>query len=530
MHSIRINRNTGSGQTAGNRRRTLLIAGAAALFLLLCYLGLSIYFQKHFVFRTTINGVGVSGASEERVKEKITEQIDGYTLELEERGGGQETIAGADIAMRPVFDDTIADWLKQQNGFAWPYYLFHPSEYEAPTMVEYDDAALEAALGALDCMDEERWTESEDARILEYTAEGYEIAEAVYGTRPDVETVGEKVREALEGLEPELDMEKAGCYVEPEVTEEDEVFTEALETLNRYTGFCITYEGPEEPMVLDGETISQWLSVDEEYHVVVDSDAMGDFVKTLARKYNTVFGNRQLDTSYGQTITIYGGNYGWWIDNGAEKEMILEDMKIGEDVSREPVYIQKANSYGEQDYGDTYVEINLTAQHLFFYKDGKLLVESDFVSGNVAKNHATPTGSFRLTYKTRDATLRGEDYASDVSFWMPFNGDVGMHDAGWRNTFGGDIYKTGGSHGCINLPYSAAQTIYENIEAGDPVLVYELPGTEPVSPQEPAAPQEPIAPQEPVAPQEQVAPQEPALLQEPVVLQEPETGESQAEE
>lgn len=124
------------------------------------------------------------------------------------------------------------------------------------------------------------------------------------------------------------------------------------------------------------------------------------------------------------------------------------------------------------------MEINLTAQHLFFYKNGSLVVESDFVSGNLAKNHGTPSGSFGVTYKAKDAVLRGEDYESPVSFWMPFNGGVGMHDASWRSTFGGTIYKRSGSHGCINLPYSAAKTIYENIEAGYPVLVYELPGTE----------------------------------------------------
>ncbi|MFR8861258.1 MAG: L,D-transpeptidase [Coprococcus eutactus] len=169
-------------------------------------------------------------------------------------------------------------------------------------------------------------------------------------------------------------------------------------------------------------------------------------------------------------MTIYGGNYGWWVDNAAEKEMILEDLKAGKDVTRRRFIPRRLTSHGENDYGNTYVEINLTAlQHLFFYKNGSLVVESDFVSGNLAKNHGTPSSSLGVTYKAKDAVLRGEDYESPVSFWMPFNGGVGMHDASWRSTFGGTIYKSG-SHGCINLPYSAAKTIYENIEAGYPVL------------------------------------------------------------
>lgn len=58
-----------------------------------------------------------------------------------------------------------------------------------------------------------------------------------------------------------------------------------------------------------------------------------------------------------------------------EVEQILADLKAGKDVEREPVYLTTANSHGEHDYGDSYVEINLTNQHLFLYKDGKLVVE-----------------------------------------------------------------------------------------------------------------------------------------------------------
>ena len=83
-----------------------------------------------------------------------------------------------------------------------------------------------------------------------------------------------------------------------------------------------------------------------------------------------------------------------------------------------------------------------------------------------------------LYYKERDKTLRGEDYATPVSYWMPFNGGVGFHDATWRRDFGGNYYKKNGSHGCVNMPFDAAKTLFENIEAGCAVLVYHLPGSE----------------------------------------------------
>lgn len=462
-----------------SRKKLLCVIGIPVGILVVIYLVLALFFQSHFAFRTTINNVGVSASSTSGVEKKITKQASRYEMKLVEREDKTESINGTDIDMEPVFDKQVKELLKKQNGFAWPYYLISPRKYEVETMISFDEEKLKDVLDNLSCMDEGKWTDSENAQIKDYTKDGYEVQPEVYGTKIDKDAFTEKIKEALDKMQPEFDLSGEGCYEDPKVKEEDDVFQDALDTLNKYTQMKITYQAEgRDDVVLDGETISTWLSVDDDFNVSVDDEALSSYVKAMAKNYNTAYGNRTLDTSYGQTVTIYGGNYGWWVDNAAEKEMILEDLKAGKDVKREPVYSQTANSHGENDYGNTYVEINLTAQHLFFYKNGSLVVESDFVSGNLAKNHGTPSGSFGVTYKAKDAVLRGEDYESPVSFWIPFNGGVGMHDASWRSTFGGTIYKRSGSHGCINLPYSAAKTIYENIEAGYPVLVYELPGTE----------------------------------------------------
>lgn len=127
-----------------------------------------------------------------------------------------------------------------------------------------------------------------------------------------------------------------------------------------------------------------------------------------------------------------GGDYGWWMNYDKEAEELEAMIEKGESGERTPVYYQTAASYGTPDYGTTYVEINLTAQHLFFYQDGKLMMESDFVSGNSAKGYDTPAGVYSITYKQRDATLTGENYQTPVSYWMPFNKNIGMHDANWR--------------------------------------------------------------------------------------------------
>ncbi|NLJ40508.1 MAG: L,D-transpeptidase, partial [Clostridiales bacterium] len=165
-------------------------------------------------------------------------------------------------------------------------------------------------------------------------------------------------------------------------------------------------------------------------------------------------------------------DYGWWLNRPAEVSELIELIIAGEQVKKEPVYHQRAQQYGEDDIGDTYVEVNLTAQHLFFYKEGKLILDTDFVSGNLSKNYGTPTGTFGIQYKERNATLRGEDYTTPVDYWMPFYRGVGFHDASWRKEFGKDIYKTRGSHGCINMPPKKARIMYENISPGVAVIVY----------------------------------------------------------
>ena len=117
-----------------------------------------------------------------------------------------------------------------------------------------------------------------------------------------------------------------------------------------------------------------------------------------------------------------------------------------------------------------FVEVDISDQIVQMYKDSKLLLSTATVTGNPW----TPTneGYFAVTYKEFDTYLVGPGYRSHVDYWMPFDGDIGLHDASWRSTFGGDIYLSNGSHGCVNLPNAAAGTIYDNVEAGTKVLVH----------------------------------------------------------
>ena len=120
----------------------------------------------------------------------------------------------------------------------------------------------------------------------------------------------------------------------------------------------------------------------------------------------------------------------------------------------------------------TYIEVSIAQQHMWFYKDGKLMLDTDVVTGNADGECDTPTGNFSVESMARDTTLTGPGYSSFVNYWMGFYGGCGIHDASWRSSFGGDIYRGNGSHGCVNTPYEKVKKIYENVEYGTPVYVY----------------------------------------------------------
>ncbi len=468
-----------SGDHRNRRRKCLLIAGVIVVALVAAYLIVSLIFQSRFLPGTTVNGIACGGKTVEQTEEILKQETETYVLTLVERGETTEEITGTDIGLEIDFGEELDQLLDQQNGFKWPDAFSNGEELQAEQLISCDEEALQEVLSELSCMDESGMTDSEDAKLSDYIeGTGYEIVEAVYGTRIQTDVFQAAAEEAVTNLQAELNLEEAGCYVDPEYTEDSAELQTMLETANRYVGTTVTYEFGNSSEMVEGSLISQWLVFGDDMSVTLDTEKMTEYISGLASSYNTAGQSRTLVTSYGTTVTVPSGNYGWKIDQDATLTALTGYLEAGEDFTGDVEYSQTAASHDGQDYGNTYVEINLTAQHLWFYKNGTLVVESDLVSGSVAAGNATPTGSYRISYKQKDAVLRGQGYASPVSFWMPFNGGIGLHDASWRSKFGGTIYKTSGSHGCINLPYSAAKTIYENISAGDAVLVYTLSGTE----------------------------------------------------
>lgn len=123
-----------------------------------------------------------------------------------------------------------------------------------------------------------------------------------------------------------------------------------------------------------------------------------------------------------------------------------------------------------KELGDTFVEVDISEQNLYLYVDDELYLTADVVTGKKNK-YDTRLGCNPIYAKQTDRYLKGDDYNVHVDFWLPFDKGQGLHDASWRKTFDDDDYLNG-SHGCVNMKYADAKTVYENVSVGTKVLVH----------------------------------------------------------
>ena len=266
-------------------------------------------------------------------------------------------------------------------------------------------------------------------------------------------------------------------YISPAVTATEDMenkVTSLNSQLKKYRSTTVTYTFGSETVVLDADTISSWLKAEGET-LTLDEDAIKTYISDLANKYNTIYVSRTFHTSTGTDVTIEGNEYGYRIDQDGEYAQLVEDLKSGTAVTRDPVYSKTGyQRNGTDDLAGSYIEVSLDAQHLWLYKDGKLVTETDIVSGKPVKGRETYRGAWPIAYKASPFNLTSAEYGYDVkvNYWMPFVYGQGLHDASWQSSFGGNRYKTNGSHGCINLPKDQAALIYETIDAGYPIIIY----------------------------------------------------------
>lgn len=336
-----------------------------------------------------------------------------------------------------------------------------------------DTEKVKSFLQEIPELQEAKMVQPQDAYII-WNEENFVIEEETLGNVIDFQEALKLVIKSIKEDEKQINFTNI-TDIMPSIFSED--LQSELDELNSVINSSITFELSDGSTVTLGfETIKTWLYQEENGKYGFDTEnGIAKFVQELAAAVNTANSNMQFPaTNLEEPVTI---SIPAEIRAQLEIEKEIAEIKnlLGnsEAVCIKPIYDRELLS----EMLDNYIEIDLSRQSVWAYTNGSLLVEALCVTGNVQEGYNTPTGVFFLIEKARNVDLKGYNkdgsmYSSFVNYWMRFYRGYGLHDALWRSNFGGNIYLTNGSHGCINLPFEKAEQIYAVIDSTMPIIIY----------------------------------------------------------
>ncbi len=476
-----------------------IILLTVVVLLAVVYAGGYIYFSGHFYPDVAINGVLASNMSKEQTKQKLDDFYTNYTLTMDTIDGKQVSINGKDISMQITLRDEMDNCIRQQQPYLWFVNMFGHHDYTVGADAVWDEKALDAQYDSMKILDKKLMAAPKDAYVGVEDGK-FKIVKEVLGSTIDTAAFKKAVENSLSTVQSALNLKEAGCYKLPAVYEADEELQAEYEAKSAYEKSVIKLK-------LDDLTLEPGMEL---YNTVlekkgenyqVSKNLVKKYVESLAKEYDTMETERTFTTSFSsKKVKVFGSAFGYKMNQQETTDALYKALNAGKSATVEAVFESKGYTLqGENDIGKTYVEVNLSEQRVIAYKNGKKIAEGDCVSGKEATGDGTCIGLYAIQDKKSPTVLRGErvqvtkyvtkkkkgkkvkvkqtsseyEYESPVTFWLQFNGGIGLHDAaGWRSQYGGSIYYYSGSHGCVNLPYDLAETIYNNFEIGDPVVVY----------------------------------------------------------
>lgn len=464
--------------------KKLLIAASCVGLLAAAYLGVGIFFRSHFVPNSRVNGIDSFGKTAQQMADLLADREKAYHMVIKTADGATEQVITPDMVdlSSNLQPGDMSRLLANQQAFLWPRYLLGDKLEQKTSGWKLNRDKLNALVDALPEVSRTDLVQTKNADLVyDQQQKSYLVQEEVYGNNIDTDRFKDALADAIVNLQEEISL--ADYAVQPTLKADDSRLKELIGKMNQIAQMKITLKIGGDQETVPQEKIISWIGIDENANMVVHDEAIRAYVGELAGKYDTVGKNRSFHTSYGAVVNISSGDYGRKVDQEAEFNALRENLTDGRDLTRDLNFSQKAAGGAGDDIGSSYVEVNLTAQHLFVYKDGRKVVDTAVTTGKPVNHHQTNVGIFRVKSHEANRTLRGRNddgssYASPVKYWMPFDGGIGLHDAPWKSNYGGKNYLTNGSHGCVNLPPSVAGSVFANVSVGMPVVVYNLPGTE----------------------------------------------------
>ncbi len=422
-----------------------------------------------------INGVPVFDMSYEKAVKEVTGEWNAEDILV--IGEMDEPLATfTDIECTYDIEDRVAN-LKRNHKIlcAMNHYLNVPVNVHIPMTVATYTKRFKKEVTSADFLERGAVTETQDAYV-DLSDPSFPIVKEVYGSKPDTEKFFYDILTCIELGQPIFKYEDSNYTAVPKVKADDPQLIAYQKFCQEYLHQKITYDLGEDSYTLSIEDLQSLMKKD--LSGKASKKKVAKFVKKVAKRYDNVNKKRKFRSLTGKTITIDNSNYGWSVDQEGEAEQLIKDINSHEDVKRQPVWATEG--YGEYslNIGDTYIDVDVSKQKLTYFENGKKKISYPVVTGCRNTGTTTPTGLFSILSKERNVTLKGRNangskYSSFVQYWMAFLGSsYGIHDASWRSSFGGDIWITNGSHGCINSPTDKIAKLYDMVDWGTPVIVH----------------------------------------------------------
>lgn len=491
------------GITAG-----ILLLGAAAAY------GYGVhYYSERFLPGTFIDGVLVENLTPAEAQAKITERsaaVDSHFTVTGKDGVTESVDLGQAALSRRYLglENVIASqnkwkFLPEKNVYKYPAGAY--------TVTVGDPVAFEKTVLSMKMADPVITVAPKDAfAAFDEATDTYSVVPEQEGTTVIPETFAGCIKAALEGGAHSITFtaeDPEGVYEKPVVRADNEALCGYVSKMNALKEIHAKVDlGAGTVMEIPTAEIRKMMAKDlvtpegakpaAEVSAAIDRDAFDNYMFRLDGWYSTKSPARvrYFMSASGKKELVDNTDYGWEMDTeatGALLYTMLEEAvrkAVVDPAAAEQypehqitaVWKQTANSHETaNDVGNTWAEVDIANQKMYLVVDGVLVLDSPVVTGmQAAKGRRTPTGMYQISFKTTNRDLVGynsdgtEAYRSHVNYWMPFNKNIGFHDATWRPRFGGEIYVNSGSHGCVNMPLAKAKELYKYVYKGMPVIVY----------------------------------------------------------
>ena len=478
-----IQEDTSQKSTKRKMRKEFKILLAIFALCAVTYIGGVVYFNDIFLTNTTINHIDVSYMTLEDAHDVLQKKLENHQLNLTFIDNEVETIKQNDSSIQYNKNNHLNDLLENQNRWLWFVHFFQGESLSLDDALQVDKKQLSKTLDSLQHMEKDKQVAPKNAKVT-FSDNAFQIVKESNGSTLLKDKLQDLVIDAFLQNKNTLVLLDAGAYDLPKIKSDDKNLKTLLNLANQYCHAHITYETISGPIVLDENELLTWIYQDENgtysYNEEFFKTKATEFVKGLAEKINNIGTTRTYTLAHGRRVTVGGGNYGLKLRQKKEVEGLIQDILAKKKETRTPVTSGVQASTSNNGLGNTFVQVDLTNQKVYLVKNGIVTLSTDCVTGKYTDpERRTPAGTYYLYAKQRNRILRGTrlpdgswPYESPVDYWMPFNRGVGLHDADWRSSFGGNIYYNSGSHGCINLPVNVAGTLYNSIKVNTPVVCH----------------------------------------------------------